>query len=456
LASNPPATTNPPDNPLLSGPILPRLIGLALPNMGAMVAGSVAAIAETAYVGALGVPALAGMAVVFPMVMLQGMLSAGAMGSGVSAAIARALGSGDRARAEALAVHALWIAIIAGVITTLVFELFGPALFALLGAKDAALVQAVAYARVAFLGSAAVWLVNLLAAVLRGAGNMKTPSAVLLLTAVAQVVIGGVCGLGLGPVPRFGMAGVAAGQVVASAIGAALLIAQLLSGRAGVTLALRSVRAQGALFAEILRTGATAAVSPIMSITTIILLNRLVAGYGPTVLAGFGIGTRLEFLLTPLSFAIGVASVPLVGTAIGAGMVARARAAAWIAGGLSAAIMATIGIILGLFPGLWVAMFTSDPATVTAASGYFRWVGPAYGFFGAGMSLFFSALAAGRVAGMLLAGASRLVIVAVGGLVLAQMVAPLWMVFALITLGMLTYGSMAMLVMWRSRWGNVG
>lgn len=215
MASNPPATTNPPDNPLLSGPILPRLIGLALPNMGAMVAGSVAAIAETAYVGALGVPALAGMAVVFPMVMLQGMLSAGAMGSGVSAAIARALGSGDRARAEALAVHALWIAIIAGVITTLVFELFGPALFALLGAKDAALVQAVAYARVAFLGSAAVWLVNLLAAVLRGAGNMKTPSAVLLLTAVAQVVIGGVCGLGLGPVPRFGMAGVAAGQVVA-------------------------------------------------------------------------------------------------------------------------------------------------------------------------------------------------------------------------------------------------
>ena len=99
------ATATAPDNPLLHGPILPRLIGFALPNMGAMVAGSVAAIAETAYVGQLGVPALAGMAVVFPMVMLQGMLSAGAMGSGVSAAIARALGSGDRPRAEALAVQ---------------------------------------------------------------------------------------------------------------------------------------------------------------------------------------------------------------------------------------------------------------------------------------------------------------------------------------------------------------
>lgn len=446
-------TTILPENPLLHGPILPKLIAFALPNMGAMVAGSVAAIAETAYVGRLGVPALAGMAVVFPMVMLQGMLSAGAMGSGVSAAIARALGSGDRARAEALAVHALWIGVIAGIITSLVVELFGPILFALLGARDEALAQAIIYARVAFLGSIAVWLVNLLAAVLRGAGSMKAPSAILLLTAVAQVVIGGVCGLGLGPVPRFGMAGVAAGQVVASIIGAVLLILQLRSGRSVVTLAVGSVRPQAALFGEILRTGATAAVSPIMSITTIILLNRLVSGYGPTVLAGFGIGTRLEFLLTPLSFAIGVASVPLVGTAIGAGMVARARAAAWIAGGLAAVAMAAIGIVLGLFPALWVGMFTSDPATLAAASGYFHWVGPAYGFFGAGMSLFFSSLAAGRVVGMLLAGASRLLIVVLGGLVLVPMQAPLWMVYALIAVGMVTYGSMAMLVMARAKWG---
>jgi Na+-driven multidrug efflux pump len=282
---------------------------------------------------------------------------------------------------------------------------------------------------------------------------MKAPSAILLLTAVAQVVIGGVCGLGLGPVPRFGMAGVAAGQVAASAIGAALLILQLRSGRSAVTLTVGSVRPQPALFGAILRTGATAAVSPIMSIATIILLNRLVSGYGPTVLAGFGIGTRLEFLLTPLSFAIGVASVPLVGTAIGAGMVARARAAAWIAGGLSAAAMATIGIGLGLFPGLWVGIFTSDPATLAVASDYFHWVGPAYGFFGAGMSLFFSSLAAGRVVGMLLAGASRLLVIVLGGLVLVPLAAPLWMVFALITVAMVTYGSMAMLVMARAKWG---
>ncbi len=440
-------------NPLLSGPILPVLVRFALPNMGAMVAGSVAAIAETAYVGRLGVPALAGMAVVFPVVMLQAMLSAGAMGSGVSAAIARALGADDDARAEALAVHAMWIGVAAGLMTTAAVLTFAPALFALLGARGEALDEAVAFARVAFVGATGAWLVNLLAAVLRGAGNMAVPSVVLFLTAIVQIVIGGVFGLGLGPAPQLGMAGVAAGQVVATTAGALFLMGYLWSGRGRVALRIRSVRLERRHFGEILRTGATAAVSPVMSIVTIIILNRLVAGFGPTVLAGFGIGTRLEFLLTPLGFAIGVASVPLVGTAIGAGMVARARASAWMAARLAAAVMAVIGLMMALVPELWVAMFTDDAATLAAASDYFRWVGPVYGFFGAGMSLFFSALAAGRVAPMLLAGALRLAIVAVGGFALVQMAAPVTSVFALIAVGMAAYGAVSMLVMHRAHWG---
>ena len=72
---------------LLTGPILPKLLRFALPNMGAMLATALAAIAETAYVGRFGSPALAGMALVFPFVMFQMMLSAGAMGGGVSSAV---------------------------------------------------------------------------------------------------------------------------------------------------------------------------------------------------------------------------------------------------------------------------------------------------------------------------------------------------------------------------------
>src|SRR5574343_811207 len=103
-------------DPLLSSPILPTVLRFALPNMLAMLAAALAAIAETAYVGRLGTASLAGMALVFPMVMLQNMLSAGAMGGGVSSAVSRALGAGHPERANALAVHAWWIGVSAGLI----------------------------------------------------------------------------------------------------------------------------------------------------------------------------------------------------------------------------------------------------------------------------------------------------------------------------------------------------
>jgi Na+-driven multidrug efflux pump len=268
-----------------------------------------------------------------------------------------------------------------------------------------------------------------------------------------QIIIGGTLGLGLGPVPQLGMAGVALGQVMASAAGAVFLLVYLRSGRSRIGLPLGSVAIDRTIIIEVLKTGATAAVSPVMSITSIIILNRLVAGFGPTVLAGFGIGTRLEFLLTPLGFAIGVASVPIVGAAIGAGVVARARAAAWMAARLAAVVMAVIGLVMAVLPELWGGMFTDNPATLDAASQYFRWAGPSYGFFGVGMSLFFSALAAGNVAPMLLAGASRLGIIIAGAVLVMALAAPVWTVFALISVGSIIYGCMSMLVMTRSKWG---
>ena len=103
-------------NALLSAPILPTLLRLTLPNLAAMLVTALVAICETVYVGMLGTTPLAAIALVFPMIMLMQMLSAGAMGGGVSSAISRALGAGDVARAEALAVHAVAIGAAAGLL----------------------------------------------------------------------------------------------------------------------------------------------------------------------------------------------------------------------------------------------------------------------------------------------------------------------------------------------------
>ena len=104
------------NSPLLTAPLVPTLLRLAVPNMLAMLATALAAVAETGYVGSFGVGSLAGMALVFPFVMLQMMLSGGAMGGGVSSAVSRALGAGDGERANALAAHAVWIGVAAGAV----------------------------------------------------------------------------------------------------------------------------------------------------------------------------------------------------------------------------------------------------------------------------------------------------------------------------------------------------
>jgi putative MATE family efflux protein len=446
-----PAPARAPD-PLLSAPLLPTLLRFALPNMLAMVATAVAAIAETGFVGSFGTASLAGMALVFPMVMLQAMLSAGAMGGGVSSAISRAFGAGQPDRANALAVHAMWIGVSAGVVYMVLMLMFGRAIFTALGGRGEALEAAMSYADVAFLGSVFIWLVNTFASVIRGSGNMRVPSATLLLVAVAQVLIGGALGLGLGPFPRLGMGGVAAGQVVANGLGALFLLGWLASGRARVQLRVRGTPLQWPLARDILRVGAVACLSPLQTVATILILTRLVSQFGTDALAGYGIGTRLEFLLVPIAFAVGVASVPLVGMAIGAGQVARARQAAWTAAGVAAVLLGALGAVVAAAPGLWTLRFTQVPTVVEAAALYFHWAGPAYGLFGLGLSLYFSSLGAGKALGPVMAGTLRLVVVAAGGALLAWAQTPPWTIFALVALGMAAYGVATVIAVRSTSW----
>src|ERR671928_556471 len=96
---------------ILTAPIVPTLLRLAAPNIVVMVVQAVMSAVDAFYLGWLGPDALAGVSLVFPLVMLMTTMSAGGMGGGISSAVARALGRGQRSEANALASHALLIAI---------------------------------------------------------------------------------------------------------------------------------------------------------------------------------------------------------------------------------------------------------------------------------------------------------------------------------------------------------
>ncbi len=453
IEAPPAAPVTVPANSLLTSPILPTLLKLTLPNVVAMLGTTLVAVAETSYIGRLGIEPLAAIALVFPFVMLTQMMSAGAMGGGVSSAISRALGAGDRDRAATLALHAVMIGLLGGLFFTVMMLLFGRPFFMLLGGRDGVLEQALQYSQVLFSGAVSIWLVNTLASVLRGTGDMRLPSATLIGVAIVQIAVGGALGLGLAGLPQLGMRGVAAGQLVAFSLGAIFLAWVLVSGRSRLTLDFRAFRFQRAMFLDILKVGAISCVAPLQSVLTILIFTKILAGFGTATLAGYGMGSRLEFLLTPISFAFGVAAVPMVGMAVGAGLVARARKVAWTAGAASGLTVGLIGLIVAIEPVLWVSMFTSDPGVTAAAYSYFAWAGPAFGFFGLGTCLYFASQGAAKVGGPVLAGTGRLLLVGLGGWWLVSIDAPAWTLFALVGAAMVLFGLGVAASVRLTRWG---
>jgi putative MATE family efflux protein len=448
------AAVSVPANSLLTSPILPTLLKLALPNMVAMFGSTLVAVAETSYIGRLGVEPLAAIALVFPFVMLTQMMSAGAMGGGVSSAISRALGAGDRDRAATLALHAAMIGACGGIFFSVTMLLFGSEFYSLLGGRGGVLDEARNYSQVLFSGAIAIWLVNTLASVLRGTGDMRLPSATLIGVGIVQIVVGGALGLGLAGLPQLGMRGVAAGQLAAFSLGAIFLLWFLISGRSRLILNFSAFRFQRGMFIDILKVGAISCLAPLQSVLAILIFTKILASFGTETLAGYGMGSRLEFLLIPIAFAFGVASVPMVGMAMGAGLVTRARQVAWTAGAAAGLSVGLVGVIVAIKPALWVSLFTSDPGVTSAASSYFAWAGPAFGFFGAGVCLYFASQGAAKVGGPVLAGTARLLLVGLGGWWLVSVNAPAWTLFALVGAAMIVFGLGTAASIYLTRWSK--
>ena len=414
-AAPPPPALSAATRRLLDGPLTPTLLRLAAPNVLVMMLQAAVSTLDAVFVGWLGSEALAGVSLVFPLVMLMQTMSAGGMGGGVASAVARALGSGRRADATLLVVHALLIALVMAAGFTGGLLALGPRLYRAMGGSGATLEAAVAYSTVLFAGAVAFWLVNTLGAVVRGTGNMLLPAAVMVGSAVTYVALSPALILGWGPLPRLGIAGAAAASVASFGLGAAALLGFLLSGRGLVRLTFRGVRLRRALFWDILRVGAPGSLNTVLTNLTIVLLTGLVGPFGPAALAGYGMGARLEYLLIPLVFGLGSGLVTMVGTNVGAGQLARAERVAWVGAGLAAGVTGSVGLAAAAFPGAWLGLFSADPEVLAAGARYLRIVGPVYGFFGLGLALYFASQGAGRLAWPLVAGFARLLVAACGG-----------------------------------------
>ena len=398
---------------LLTAPILPTLLKLAAPTVTVLVAQTAVNIAEAYYVGYLGTDALAGAALVFPIFMLMMMMSNGGFGSGVASSVARAVGAGRRDDADAALFHGIVLAIIAGALFTVGVHLGGPLLFRALGGRDGALNAAIAYSDNLFAGAIPAWIVNLQAAALRGSGNVKVPALVTLIGAIVTIPVSPLLIFGFGPIPSLGIGGAGLGFGLYYGAAMLFLLRYMSSGVSGLRLHIVPLRAK--IFGDMLKVGIPTAFNAVLTNLTVILVTGAVGLFGTSALAGYGIASRLDYIMIPLLFGISTATLTMVGVNMGAGETARAQRIGWVSGAAGMIMTGSIGLLVAIFPTAWLHLFSRDADVVNEGMTYLRIVGPAYAALGFGFVVSFAAQGTGRAMGPLVSGVARILIAAGGG-----------------------------------------
>ncbi len=426
---------------MLEGPIVPTLLRLAVPNLVVNVLLiAVTPSVDAHFVGRFGLDALAGLALVFPLMMLMQQMANMAMGGAIAASIARAIGAGRHEDAASLVVHALAIAAGAAALFSAVFLSAGPAIYGLLGGRGPMLAAALEYSNVIFAGALAYWLLGALTSVVRATGQVAILAWVYVGAEALHIALVPALVFGLGPIPSLGITGAGLATVISFGVSTTALAWYLASGRTAVVLSLCNVRFERRLFADILRVGAPMSLAPVLNNLALATLTSYAGMLGATSLAAFGAAVRLEYLLYPLNFALGAAVLAMVGSNVGARLFERARRIAWIAVGLSACVMASVGVPAMAAPDAWLGLFSHDPAILAAATGYLAIVALAYPF--VAVNTLMSAFQATRQPEWPLAAMTcRLLVVVLGGWIALQVLQAGLVGLGVVTaLGLATWG----------------
>ena len=298
----------------------------------------------------------------------------------------------------------------------IIFVGFGRLIFGALGGSGAALDGAEAFATILFLGCIVHWVANSMASVLRGTGDMKTPGLALVASAALQIPLAGALTLGWFGLPALGIRGPAVAAVISFAFAALWMLSRLTGPKATVRLRWPVDGFRWRAFRDILKVGAIACLVVLLTNGTVLIVTGLIGRQGDAAIAGYGIGSRLEYMLIPISFGVGAALTALVGTNIGARQHARARRLAWTGALMAGAVATAIGAVVAIWPDLWLGLFTTDAGALASGRHYLGIVGPVYGFFGVAMALYFASQGTGEMLWPVGANLARITIAAGGSL----------------------------------------
>jgi len=309
------------------------------------------------------------------------------LGMGATALVARRIGEKNEAAAALVAVQAIVVGLIVSAITAIFGYFYSADLLRVMGGDPDVVKLGTGYARMILGGSATIFLLFLINAVFRGAGDAAIAMRVLWFANAINIILGPCLIFGIGPFPELGVVGAAIGTTIGRGSGVLYQLYHLtrLGGR--VEIHARHWRFDLDVMRTILRISGTATIQNFVNTASWMGLVRILTGFGSAAVAGNTIGIRvILFALLP-SFGVSNAAATLVGQNLGAGKPDRAEAAAWKVGLYNTIFLGAIGLVFLLFAPFIISFFTHDPEVARYGVSCLRIVSAGFLFYGYAMAL---------------------------------------------------------------------
>lgn len=325
---------------------------------------SMSAIIIMVFVGHLGAEAITAVGLSEQIFFLPMTVFAG-IGIGATAIVARHVGAGEPQRANRTLRQAMLLALILGTVFGLLLWFLADDLLALFQASPEVIELGADYIRVNAPTTIFFCVMFGSTAILRGAGDTKTPMVVTIIMQAIVTVLSYVLINGFWIVPALGVFGAGLARAIAVVIATLILLAILIKGRGVLKYDLRTALAfDWTEIKRILRVGLPASgeqlqMSLAMSIYTIIL-----SSLGTTVYAAHALAMRVEQLAFMPSFGFGVSATTLVGQALGAQRPDLATRAGYLIQRYCVITMVILGTITFVFSRQLIGIFIADPEVI--------------------------------------------------------------------------------------------
>ena len=362
------------------------IILLAVPMVLEMCMESLFGVVDVFWVAHLGADAIATVGLTESALTLLFVIALG-LGMGATALVARRIGEKDEEAAAQVAVQAIVVGLLVSAATAVIGYFYASDVLRMMGATDDVVRVGTGYTRMILAGSATIFLLFLINAVFRGAGDAATAMRALWLANIVNICLNPCLIFGLGPFPHLGVTGSAVGTTIGRGIGVVFQLWILLSGRGRLVVPRAQWRLNFGVMVRLVRLSSNAIFQYFVQMASWIAVVRIIATFGSAAAAANTLAIRIVIFAILPSWGMSNAAATLVGQNLGAGKPERAERAVWRTAFYNMLFLGGIGLLFIAFAEQIIGWFTSDPAVFPIAVSGLRLLSYGYISYSYGMVL---------------------------------------------------------------------